>query len=331
MKTTITDELIRSLASLKTKKTAVEMRAIWAVNPAMAVAWQAAMIVNGKRKLLSVNQAKLDKSGKTIGVLTVGLTMSPADEAAPFIILPAVRAKDGHARPPKRGQRASRKVAMVRPIYTACAGSTAACRAVCVGNATGQAAISALMPFDGHLLARLGRTILRHYCRDLFDVREAKELAAARRKADRLGYGLAYRPDVATDYQDGRQGADIDMVYGYTAISSAMRRDDGTLRAFSRKDTATSDRLARRWVSEGFPVAVVFAVKKGQPLPATWHGAPVIDGDLHDVWPMQDNPTTGAPISDSYGQHGVVVGLRMKYANNGQRDAIISTGFAVAA
>ena len=298
--TIITPELIRSLASLKTKKTAAEMRAIWAVNPAMAVAWQAAMVANGKRTLLSVTQAKLDKSGKTIGVLTVGLTMSPADESAPFI--------KGH---------------------NACAGSTAACRAVCVGNATGQAAISALLPFDGHLLARLGRTILRHYCRDLFDVREAKELAAARRKADRLGYGLAYRPDVATDYQDGRQGADIDMVYGYTAISSAMRRDDGTLRAFSRKDTATSDKLARRWVSEGYPVAVVFAVKRGQPLPATWNGAPVIDGDLHDVWPMQDNPTTGAPISDSYGQHGVVVGLRMKYANNGQRDAIIESGFAV--
>lgn len=302
MTTTITSELIRSLASLKTKKKSAEMKAIWSINPAMAVAWQAAMIVNGKRKLLSVNQAKLDKSGKTIGVLTVGLTMSPADESAPFI--------KGH---------------------NACAGSTAACRAVCVGNATGQAAISALLEFDGHLLARLGRTILRHYCRDLFDAREARELAAARRKADRLGYGLAYRPDVATDYQDGRQGADLDMVYGYTAISSAMRRDDGTLRAFSRKDTATSDRLARRWVSEGFPVAVVFAVKKGQPLPATWNGAPVIDGDLHDVWPMQDNPTTGAPISDSYGQHGVVVGLRMKYANNGQRDAIITTGFAVAA
>jgi hypothetical protein len=302
MQTVITDELITLLASLKTKKTAVEMKAIWAVNPAMAVAWQAAMLANGKRKLLSVNQAKLDKSGKTIGVLTVGLTMSPADESAPFI--------KGH---------------------NACAGSTTACRAVCVGNATGQAAISALLEFDGHLLARLGRTILRHYCRDLFDAREAHELAAARRKADRLGYGLAYRPDVATDYQDGRQGSDVDMVYGYTAVSAAMRRDDGTLRAFSRKDTKRSDGLARAWVAKGYPVAVVFTVAKGEPLPKTWHGAPVIDGDLHDVWPMQDNPTTGAPISDSYGQHGVVIGLRMKYANNGQRDAIIATGFAVAA
>jgi len=299
MKTTITPELIRSLASLKTKKTAVEMQAIWAVNPAMAAAWQAAMIVNGKRKLLSVNQAKLEKSGKTIGVLTVGLTMSPADEAAAFI--------DGH---------------------NACPGSTAACRAVCVGNATGQAAISAAMPFDGHRLARIGRAVLHHYCRDLFDARERSELSAARRKADRLGYGLAYRPDVATDHQDGRN-VDADMVYGYTAVSAAMRRDDGTLRAFSRKDTARSDGLARAWLAKGYPVAVVFAVPKGQPLPATWGMAPVIDGDLHDVWPMQDHPTTGAPIKDNYGQHGVVVGLRAKYATIAQRDTLISSGFAV--
>ena len=299
---TITPKLIRSLAAMRTVKSSIEMKAIWDVSPVMAVAWQAAMVANGKRKLLSVNQAKLEKSDKTIGVLTVGLTMSPADEAAPFI--------KGH---------------------NACKGSTPACRSACVGNATGQAAISALLEFDGHLLARLGRTILRYYCRDMFDLREAKELAAARRKANRLGYGLAYRPDVASDYQDGRQGSDVDMVYGYTAVSSAMRHDDGTLRAFSRKDTATSDKLTRRWLSKGYPVAVVFAVKKGEPLPTEWNGAPIIDGDLHDVWPMQDHPTTGKPISDSYGQHGVVVGLRMKYANNAQRDAIEVSGFAVAA
>jgi len=186
------------------------------------------------------------------------------------------------------------------------------------------------MPFDGHRLARIGRSVLRHFCRDLFDARERSELAAARRKADRLGYGLAYRPDVATDHQDGRN-VDVDMVYGYTAISAAMRRDDGTLRAFSRKDTERSDGLARAWVAKGYPVAVVFAVPKGQPLPATWGTAPVIDGDLHDVWPMQDHPTTGEPISESYGQHGVVVGLRAKYATKAQRETLITSGFAVSA
>jgi len=304
-----TERTIRALAKSRATKTQAELAIMWQRNPQMAVAWQAAMLATGKRKLLSVNQAKLEKSGETIGVLTVGLTVSPADEASAFI--------EG---------------------YNACAGSTAACRAVCVGNATGQAAISAAMPFDGHRLARIGRAVLHHYCRDLFDARERLELAAARRKADRLGYGLAYRPDVATDHQDGRKGSfhpvigprmPVDMNYGYTAVSAAMRRDDGTLRAFSRKDTARSDGLARAWLAKGYPVAVVFAVAKGQPLPATWGMSPVIDGDLHDVWPMQDHPTTGAPIKDNYGQHGVVVGLRAKYATIAQRETLISSGFAV--
>lgn len=297
-----TERTIRALAKSRATKTQAELATIWQRDPRMAVAWQAAMLAIGKRKLLSVNQAKLEKSGETIGVLTVGLTMSPAGEAAAFI--------EG---------------------YNACVGSTAACRAVCVGNATGQAAISAASPFDGHRLARIGRAVLHHYCRDLFDARERSELSAARRKADRLGYGLAYRPDVATDHQDGRDVDDVDMVYGYTAVSAAMRRDDGTLRAFSRKDTKRSDGLARAWLAKGYPVAVVFAVAKGQPLPATWGMAPVIDGDLHDVWPMQDHPTTGEPIKDSYGQHGVVVGLRAKYATIAQRETLIASGFAVSA
>lgn len=48
----------------------------------------------------------------------------------------------------------------------------------------------------------------------------------------------------------------------------------------------------------GINVAVVFDVKKGKPLPETWNGWPVIDGDLHDV--RREDPA------------GVVVGLRAK-------------------
>jgi hypothetical protein len=48
----------------------------------------------------------------------------------------------------------------------------------------------------------------------------------------------------------------------------------------------------------GKNVAAVFAIKKGQPLPDTWYGAPVIDGDETDLR-FLDPP-------------GVVVGLRAK-------------------
>lgn len=51
-------------------------------------------------------------------------------------------------------------------------------------------------------------------------------------------------------------------------------------------------------LERGYRVAVPFEVKPGDPLPATWHGFPVIDGDLHDCTFLQPQ--------------GVVIGLRAK-------------------
>jgi hypothetical protein len=51
-------------------------------------------------------------------------------------------------------------------------------------------------------------------------------------------------------------------------------------------------------LSHGVNVAAVFNVRKGEPLPESWHGYPVIDGDLHDL-----------RFLDS---RGVIVGLRPK-------------------
>jgi hypothetical protein len=51
-------------------------------------------------------------------------------------------------------------------------------------------------------------------------------------------------------------------------------------------------------LQHGINVAVVFSTRRGEPLPETWNGSPVIDGDLHDC-----------RFLDSA---GVVVGLRAK-------------------
>ena len=51
-------------------------------------------------------------------------------------------------------------------------------------------------------------------------------------------------------------------------------------------------------LSKGGSVAVVFDTKKGQPLPDTWNGYKVIDGDLSDLRFLDEA--------------GVVVGLRAK-------------------
>jgi hypothetical protein len=73
----------------------------------------------------------------------------------------------------------------------------------------------------------------------------------------------------------------------------------------------TNERDALQALAAGRNAAVVFAVKRGQPLPATWHGWPVIDGDLSDV--RFDDPV------------GVVVGLRGKgQARNDTSDFVVA-------
>ena len=57
-------------------------------------------------------------------------------------------------------------------------------------------------------------------------------------------------------------------------------------------------RQAEDYMRRGGTAAVVFATRKGAPLPATWRGFPVIDGDLTDARFLD-------PV-------GVVVGLRAK-------------------
>jgi len=51
-------------------------------------------------------------------------------------------------------------------------------------------------------------------------------------------------------------------------------------------------------LAHGVNVAVAFAIKKATPLPETWHGYPVVDGDTHDLRFLDPR--------------GVIVGLRGK-------------------
>ena len=74
-------------------------------------------------------------------------------------------------------------------------------------------------------------------------------------------------------------------------------------------------------LDEGIGVCVVFDVtarSKG-PLPTTWRGYPVIDGDIDDLW------FTRTPASGPF-----VVGLRVKATTKGQLAEAIASGFAVA-
>ena len=251
-----------------------------------AVMWQAAMILDGSRKILSGSQTKLDKAK---GAVNRGLTLASADEATPWL----------------------------HDKFTACAGSTSTCAAVCVGSRTGQGRL------QSSAIARIGRTLALSVDPDTFLRRLDAEIERANKAARKKGIMLAVRANVASDHPHlaGRLAAEHPTVafYDYTAVSAAMGRDDGVRRVYSHKG-AERLTLTLRHLEAGRGVACVFPIssRSGDPLPATWRGYPVIDGDVDDLWWMRA-PQVG----------GFVVGLKVK-GNNAQIARAKAGGFTVA-
>jgi len=253
-----------------------------------AVAWQAALILEGKRGVITRSQTKLDKAqGADIGHVNRGLTLSSADEARPFV---------GHN-------------------WTACPRATKACSLVCVGSQTGQGA------FPGSKIARIGRTLAMLADAVRFNALLDYEIESERVRASVFGYKLAFRFNVASDHWEMARKTAIrnPMVtfYDYSAIVEAVTMARDVRRVYSRKNGIKSDLTARAMVKDGYGVSVVFDTPKGEALPATWEGAPVIDGDKHDLWFLQ------APKDGAF-----VVGLRVKGTKK-QKKAAIASGFAV--
>lgn len=271
----------------------ITMKEQCGMGPLDAVASQAALILEGKRPILTRRQSKLDKAqGKDTGYVNRGLTLATSREALPFLGL-------------------DRR-------YDTCAGATDACRAACVGSRTGQGRL----PSSG--IARVGRYLALIFDTARFYELLDREIATEERRATRKGFKLAMRCNVASDLGPlaarcaaGHPGVTF---YDYTAIPSSVRTNDGVRRVYSLKDGARRLDIAQGMIDSGYGVAVVFAAsaRNGDPLPATWHGAPVIDGDLHDLWFLQ------APASGPF-----VVGLRVK-GDTAQVNAARAAGFAVA-
>lgn len=90
------------------------------------------------------------------------------------------------------------------------------------------------------------------------------------------------------------------ILYDYTAWSPEDRQGSSTyFLTYSAKEPAhTSDTYLARILTNGGNVAMPFTTGKGEALPETWRGFPVIDGDVSDE--RYNDP------------RGVVVGLRAK-------------------
>jgi hypothetical protein len=89
-------------------------------------------------------------------------------------------------------------------------------------------------------------------------------------------------------------------LYDYTAWSPADRKPsaDYSLTYSAKEPSHTSDEYLKGILSSGGTVAMPFTTARGEALPETWHGFPVIDGDDSDERRL--DPA------------GVVVGLRAK-------------------
>jgi hypothetical protein len=159
-----------------------------------------------------------------------------------------------------------------------------------------------------------------------FNARLLKETEGVRRLAKRDRRLPAVRPNGTSDLPWERmpvKGTQTLMqafpdvtFYDYTKnVKRALANAKGEHPAnyyltFSRSEDNEADCL--RVLAAGGNVAVVFNVKKGGPLPETWHGYRVINGDKHDLRFLDPK--------------GVVVGLTAK--GRAKKD---TSGFVVAA
>ena len=207
-------------------------------------------------QLLTTKQYKLDK-GLSAGVLTAGITLSPATEASDVLR---------------------------RTLPTTCpmAGS---CSAGCLVHA-------GMNQYPTHAIARAKRTALWFDDRMAFVAQAIAEYGAVARKAHRLGYLAAGRPNLLSDIPQLAhalaEALPAVRFYDYTKIPGAWKRVKANYHltySASERSTAADIRDAFK---HGINVAVVVSdIAKGQPLPATFtlHGVtkPTIDGDVNDA------------------------------------------------
>jgi hypothetical protein len=194
-------------------------------------------------------------------------------------------------------------------IGNLCAFASDGCKALCL-NLSGRA----LMQGAARIIerARIARARLYFQDRKLFLAMLRRELTLAVKVDKRKNLRVIARLNVSSDIDWARVHPEIIRdfptvtFYGYTKIPSAMGRfADGVYPqnyylTFSRSET--NEETAVDFLNRGCNITVVFNVKytstSKRPLPETWNGFRVIDGDETDLRFLDPR--------------GVVVGLRAK-------------------
>jgi len=199
-----------------------------------------------------------------------------------------------------------------------CPHATPECRALCLNTAGRGGILAKGKRTNAIQRARIRRT--RDYVRDpeRFIDQLDREIWQGIRRAAAKGRWLSVRCNGTSDQPRlalrlatrFATAAPHVMFYDYTKIPRPYLRQRPNYRlVFSY--TGHNAAEARDALAHGVNVATVFATKKGQPLPATFLGASVIDGDAHDLRYLDPK--------------GAIVGLRAK----GKARKAIESAFVV--
>jgi hypothetical protein len=208
--------------------------------------------------------------------------------------------------------------------FNVCPKATKECITGCL-NTSGRVIMDTL---NRILNARIARTKLFYSDRDAFVIKVAKEIQSAYDKAKRKDARFAVRLNGTSDlspaiFRLGRQSI-LDIFpnvqfYDYTKVLNRIE----LTKKYPNYDL-TFSYSGHNWdeclkaLNQGIRVAVVFNTKKGQPLPATYKGFPVIDGDVTDYRPDDAK--------------SVIVGLRFKRIRDKQAMAeVLNSDFVVKA
>jgi hypothetical protein len=196
-----------------------------------------------------------------------------------------------------------------------CPNASKECRQFCL-NTSGMGA----MPT--HQRRRIERTKLYFTDRPRFLEELRADIRKLIRQADKKNLRPAVRINGTSDLphlarQMAQEFPDVQF-YDYTKVPEPWTRTLPNYHiTFSRSEN--NEHHALKALEHGVNVAVVFGIKKGDPLPETWHGYSVMDGDNHDLRFLDDSerPDPNKPL---------VIGLRAKGRGRGKGT---DTGFVV--
>src|SRR5438128_11630762 len=229
-------------------------------------------------RLLSVSSDAKTVKGEKRGYLTGILYLAPADTAG---------------------------------VGNLCPHSTPGCRATCLFTA-GRA-----MVFPAIIKARIARTKLLKSNQLVFHAQLDREIACLVKQAERRGLTPCVRLNGTSDLPElasvvSQRWPSVQF-YDYTKVPRPeLRRRANYHITFSRSET--NWRLCELALSNGVNVAVVFDVKRGEPLPDRYEGYRVLDGDASDL----------RFLDKHFSSHGIIIGLRAK--GKARRD---TSGFVV--